>query len=656
MTLARQLFLLFILFLSYQVFGQTSGVYRIEGQSSKFGVFSGKGIILEDGTIQRMVRFTSYIHEGNEIEQIWTGSIGPEEINFNVSHSNILTTFEDYSPEKKDFLPFRVQAQVKESFTYVLPTETITEKWTATGEKATELFWKDLRTALPSNGEESFLFRLLRKISKIDKVIENYRNHPEIRAYEHRPEFKSRENYIIKDKTDADFYLKNPHVLRITNKSINPLSLAEATMRRNAYGKTLSEKARFLGEETMTQHFNSEGILENVFYDENGRKVGTEPEYDAALWTAMFGWSEFLRYEVTKDPAALENFRKVLDGMLTLLEITNDPKEFARALKVSPPGEVLREQGWIQGEGKYSHLKWRHNGNNDMLKGLLITFTLAHKVIREDEVELVERIRKNVANLSKLNAVSERDYNLGIAQGLEALWFKDSRKLKDFFENTINFKSTLADINDIGSGFYFGSIADWSGIHLTMVTSMSQFLISGELRKMFTEGNSHKRARKLQEAAEEKLYEMFDIYRPTHRNFLTIMMAAHLPEFQKKNPEVIKEALWALREIPAPRSIGKAEADLSKHPHWSVAGWPAKPWKALSSFRKLREDYDVLNLRQGAYAYPTFEGHAWYSTYVFKDNPFVAKYTSTGREKTYSADYLLFYWLARSGNLITSEE
>lgn len=647
------------LFISLQCFAQSEGDYVIFGNDPQYGQYVGQGWI-KNGVVQRLIQYEDFKYENNSIEEVWNGTVN-KDLTFSLRQSNLLTSFNGYSPNDESFKsPINVQlpADVFNNTVIVnVGGKEIREEWTYAGKVNNEPLWKDLRNKREALGQNSKILNVISKFAYIEKVIDIYRELPALGDYREREEFKSRKHYIFRDKTDADFYLQNPNVLRITNKTTNPLSLAEALMKKNAFGKTLLEKENYLRAETLKYNFNKAGMLETGIIDNEGNQVGRHTEYDSALWTAMFGWAELLRYQVTKDPEAMKNFRTVLDAELTLLEIHPDPKEFARSLAISPVGENLGE-GWIQGEGKYSHLKWRQGGNNDMIKGVFITLVLAHQVVKSDEVELIKRIQKIVPKLPEITPVAERPYNKGTAEGIVALWTKDEKKLKKFHDKNLGILNNLGKINNFGTGLYWGGIADWSGINLGMVTNFSQMLLARELKKVFPNEKSVSKMDEVQKDAEDKLVTMFNMYKNSRRDFLPIMIWNYIPEFQKdpKNKEEVKEALWSLREVPAPRSFGNAKADLSKHPEWSFSGWPRQPWKAIAGFRKLKEDFDYYNLRQGAYGYPIYEGLAWGCSYFWKNSPYEYKFESNAAVKTFSADYLLIYWASRASGLITSNE
>jgi hypothetical protein len=123
------------------------------------------------------------------------------------------------------------------------------------------------------------------------------------------------------------------------------------------------------------------GVLEGVPGDEpifrSGRLVRAThrepdpismplPDDSSALWTGVYTWTQALRYRTTGEGDALDNLRRSLRGLLILMDITGDPRTFARTLR--PAGPPLTGP-WRRGTGEFSNLDWMVGGNNDMSKG-----------------------------------------------------------------------------------------------------------------------------------------------------------------------------------------------------------------------------------------------------------------------------------------------
>ncbi|MBI2374432.1 MAG: hypothetical protein HYV07_10595 [Deltaproteobacteria bacterium] len=73
-------------------------------------------------------------------------------------------------------------------------------------------------------------------------------------------------------------------------------------------------------------------LVHAVFFEEDMRTVERLSISDnAGSWSAIYVASQAYRFAVTRDPAALDNVRRGLRGMTTVLEVTGVPGLFARA-------------------------------------------------------------------------------------------------------------------------------------------------------------------------------------------------------------------------------------------------------------------------------------------------------------------------------------
>ena len=114
-------------------------------------------------------------------------------------------------------------------------------------------------------------------------------------------------------------------------------------------------------------------------------------------------------------------------------------------------------------------------------------------------------------------------------------------------------------------------------------------------------------------------------------------------EWPLTTTDAIEEALWVLREFPAPRM--RYAIDHTMQSHWCISPYPALPWK-----------FDWMEnpgRMQGLFGYPLFE--TTMGGYLFKDNRFV--FTS-GEQGTESAgvDYLHAYWMGRYAEVIGEDD
>ncbi|MGZ3809931.1 MAG: hypothetical protein ACXVCE_17735, partial [Bacteriovorax sp.] len=206
-----------------------NGVYSIVGTSSDLGSYSGVAWVY-NGIVQRKVRYDQYLYNDNKVESIWSGTVNADSFEFTLSLSNALTAFEGFAPDATAFEnPIKIYLPLEDistEFNFSNETEgNLHETWRFQSTASSAPLWKDLRAAVVGLGDTSSIIKSLLNWSGIYQVINLYRQSPELVPYTSKAAFREAKQYYIQDKTDADFYLSNPNVLRITNKTVNPLSL-----------------------------------------------------------------------------------------------------------------------------------------------------------------------------------------------------------------------------------------------------------------------------------------------------------------------------------------------------------------------------------------------------------------------------------------------
>ena len=635
--------------------GALDGLYIVSGKDAENGDYQGI-LQIKDSSATRIVRYRDFKFLDNQVETVWSGNFDGHIIRFNLKPTETLTGFNNFRLTSDQM---KTTTLIQKDFTLEQPIKFLnsTETWTLySKDPGRDLLWKDQRTKISTNGNKANWILQIANFLGIKKVINEYQKLARKSDWSKRPEFQNRQHWAVIDPTDYDFYQKRENVIRVTNKTLNPASLAEATARKNAYGNKLSEKARYFEEETQKYNVNSQGMLEVAITDSKRNKIAGEIEYDSTLWTGIYIWSEVLRYKQTQEAQAYDNIKKSLHGLLLLTQITGDTHQFARTVIESPAAEPPSREGLIQGKGQYSNLKWQQYGNNDMSKGLFIAFISAYSIIKTEDADLKNEIAIATRKLLNYEPIKGKGFNEALTYGLIALYNRDVVALEQYSRRMINIKNFLADAINIDSGFYFQSIADWSGIHLSAISELSNILLARELQENFSAKEGTYWARKSRKQSENCLYEMSATYANAKRDFLTILTYAYSPD-ARQSVEFKKKALaaiWSLREVPAPRSFGKGEADHTINPNWSISAWPRSPWKSLKGpFKLKKENLTFENHMQGAYMYPIFETTAWTSTYLWKDNPYRTLDIGQDNKVIFSADYLLIYRVAIDAGLIT---
>lgn len=631
------------------------GIYAISGQNSIRGAYTGKLQVTGDKLI-RLIHFNDL-----NLETVWEGKQIGDQAQFILAPTSVLTSFNNFTvPDEELQSPLNVVINLASEKTEFLAGRdgVYAENYSRIGDNTGIPLWINLRTNLNARNDASQLTVKIMRALGIDMVIDWYRNQTavEVPLLAQRPEFLNQQQWQIFDPTDSDFYRQNPDVLRVANKTLNPLSIAEATMRRNAYAPTLNQKAKYFDAQTTGLNLNEAGLLELAQVDENGQKIHGYIEGDSCLWTGMYLWSQVMRYEVTHEVQALQNIKKAVNGLLTLIDITGDPTEFARTLLISPATENMGPL-YIQGKGAYSHLKWIANGNNDMSKGLLVGLASVYKVLKQEDPQLFSRVELATKKLIGLKGISEKSYNLGMAYGLLALYSDkiEIKAIQKFKSGVDNLMTTLSAELGVDSGIHWKAVVDMSGNHLSVATTLGILLITKNFEEKFSKlilnGFDIKGITKHY----NKVLKNSDLdHRIGHRGYETI--AAYGMTHDPALREDARNALWCLREIPAPRSIGDAVVDMKRLPNWSPSAWPVTPWKGMEGVNKLKPNLNYAQFEQGAFGYPIFEAMSWQTTYFWKENSYAVKYQGSSKIVPFSSDYLVMYWLSRSAGLVTAEE
>jgi hypothetical protein len=637
---------------------QTGGLYSISGTCSVQGPYAGQ-VQIQNGPVQRMIRYQNPIDTGETLEAVWTGNISADQVIFNLKVSTTMTTFNDFQATPAMLQnPVSVRLDLKDATkSFILPQEgSCLETWTRIGDASATPLWVNQRTILDATGThgETFLVRFAESVG-IRKVINWYRSQDGARPWAQRPEFKNQQQLYIEDYTDLDFYQKNPQVLRVTDRWVNPISIAEAKYRRNAFSKSAEAKAAFSDQETERLNLNEAGLLEFADVDAQGNKTGFQPDYDSALWTGMYGLSLSMRYKVTQDPKAYQLFKRVLKGMMTLVDITGQPNQFARTLMVSPASAapVAEATEWFQGTGNNANLKWRRTGNNDMIKGILLMFILADSTLEPSETALRSEVAAMAPRLLKLDIVNDHGSNQAIGEAVNAIWTGDHSHFEQFDRGMMNLLEQLTTWIKADQAFYVGGIYDFSGVHLNSVSNILEILAARGVQKHFTSSPDLYRAKLIAKDGEDRQFRLWKTLSQAQLKFLTVLTAAFSPsalqdsEFRKR----LQHDLMIFNEFPVPRVIGTSYSQVEIRPEWCLSAWPRTPWKGIKGLNKLRDNIDFENFKHSAYAYPLYEGPAW-SNYIWKDAQGFTNKGYQGNYRPYYTDYLVLYWTAKGSGLM----
>lgn len=651
-------------------------ILKISGTSSIYGQYDGK---LELRTVNQKIiatkifTYQNYKFEKLAVQEVWTGEasqIGDQLIiYFKIRQADYISQAEGAfrNPEmfKRSILinqKINLKYNIVENKIY-RGNEVLTESFEYLSEVRQTPLWENLRTRFESYGKDSStLIKIGTSIVAL-RVFNWYHSDPLVEAYKNHEEYKSKKQYFIFDPTDYDFYQKNPGFLRVANKVPDAITLIEDIQRRNAYAPTLAAKAKHFDTEMKHFFINELGLYSTGQFDSSGRFVRYNMVGDGCLWTGMYLASQAMRYQVTGEDEALKNVKKSLKGLMLLMDITDNPKTFARNA-ATYDGSVEPNGDYHRGTGIHQDKVWRAIGNNDMYKGLISGFIWAYKVLPDSD-ELRPELYKHMKLLPELE-IADTISNKSSAYGLKALATKSVNDKKIFLENSRKEQLTSEILNIEGS-LHVGGIADWSGVNLTMVGITTDVLIAKAMIKDFPSevGWTYKSVENVYQDSMKNLVLLWKDLSDTRRSLLTISAYNFAIKdgfkldranefndgFSKEKLEKVWESnlndsIWGLREIPINRSRYDIRYDHSLRPDWSLSWWPKLPWKSLKEKRSI--EYHM----QGAYAYPLFESTGIGSNFVWKDQPFEITNGSQKTMRDPGADYLYTYWLAKTAGLL----
>ncbi|MFO0672129.1 MAG: hypothetical protein U0235_21300 [Polyangiaceae bacterium] len=517
--------------------------------------------------------------------------------------------------------------------TLTAPDISMDETWSARAALPQAPIFKDERVIVPahpppSGTEKTANFNLYSSYHGLD-VIKPYVSRPEFQAAVHRHQI---------DPTDLAFYRANKNALRVVDKVIDDISLAETRVRADAYRWTFAEKAASYQKDIVTRFLDpAVGTMPH------GGPVGAGYDQmwesgDGSLWTAVYLASQVYRYEVTGEKEAMDQVALTLDALLKLQEITGDWSKFARTLR-KPRGEG---NGWHLGTGAYSNVEWLEGGNNDMIKGLFYGYLLGWTMFCEGgktgHESLCARIRTNSKHLADdviltgSNAIASQQTNRHIASWLYAVVTDDMGDAFTYKAKAEGYWAAIKLAMPATAVYYSQGIVDWSGTHLTFVGDVVAMLLA---QRMDIGGDSAKTYRAHIDASHKNLEK---------QRFPTwhLLKAAFGTGASPTSP-FIADAKSRLLEAQWPKVSYTSDRRVS--PDFCMSPYPAVPWKGDWM------QYPNEDRTQALDSYPLFETgpsiNYWMTGNDYRENE---GYDSPG------GDYLHLYWFARRFGLMSATE
>lgn len=655
-------------------------VYSLQGNHSARGAFHGELELRVDGKgmldATRVATFDQERYEGLKVQEVWTGhgyvnDDGSADVRFELKQADILLSVDGVSRARDLFgkkLVVDYHVDLRSGAITVSSGDRVESLSGEARSAGVEPLWVNKRRNLVSKGDSHPVIGKLSVDTLFAPTIKKYREDAFTAPYLQRPEFVSQNQYEIFDPTDFEFLRAHPDTIRVVNKVVDSISLQESVLRHDAYAPTLLEKARFFDQAMLDYHLNEYGLLVIAGVNSKGQLEGQSANGDGGLWSGMYAGAQAMRWLVTHEPEAMANFKRALKGLMLLMDITGNEKEFARTAVPMIPGETLTGV-WRQGVAPYQHIKYIEGGNNDMIKGILHGFAWAFEILPEGDPVLNE-VKAHAPRLLKLGPANSAQHfrNRFHSLGLSALSTKERKYLLPF---TIMYNEIVstADIAQVDRGFYYGGIADWSGINLGNVSRVTEVLIAKNVALKLSLGNSTydtifgvaAAKPRILKNARENIAGTWGTYASLRLAYLTIAADAFafrddgikgtaVTKFTHSElfPGAREQAIWMLREIPISRAGHVISYDRTATPEWCPSAWPLRPWKEFSENEPFASHY------QGAYQYPIFEGEAFMS-----DNYWTNHFGFSGGGYTAGqhgrVDYLHAYWMARLSGLVNPQ-
>lgn len=467
-------------------------------------------------------------------------------------------------------------------------------------------------------------------------VFNGYHNLPAIAPHRSDGRFRAAVHLNLIDRTGFDWLRARPQELLVVDQVVDPITLVEAEVRRSTFGLEAHEKAALHQADLDGHLLDVTGL---VSYGARRTAQGAwEPIEDMStcLWSGVYLYSQAQRFQVTSAPAALQNVERLAGLLCDLVEIDPRPGEFARSLR--PINRAPLGGSWHAGAGRFAHLAYHDNGNNDMVKGLILGFLGAWDVLPASS-PLRPRIQTAVRELAddwigSAGAAGNSGTRRGsagnrLALGMLAHWITGDRAYEQLWRRALRKPLAMLELAAGGTFSAYG-IADWSGTHLGVCSRLAMVELARRLRTGW---------QPLFEQSLESSFRFVGKYTRCTLPWSTARAAA----LNRPGDGAAERTLWGLREFPYPKPTFEVNRQLD--PDWLASPYPSLPWKT---------DWMTNAGRvQGLISYPTFMSKP--SNYVWRSTPFDGGDAASDVQHP-APDYLFVYWMARKAGIIAATE
>lgn len=615
-----------------------NGIYSLVGEDEN-GTYSGQAEIKDDHFI-RLITYDSYTFEDKKaalaLEGALTVATDLFSLDFSLEKIGFVTRYKELVRDTADVIPLHYTGNLQKSSCGVYSGsltagagKTMTETWTRSGESEENPLWQNLRIEIdqmsePSDSDKLQARQLYSSFYDLERII----------PYLGRYEFNRMVHLMVVDHTDYEFYQTKPGVVRVIQKVVDPISLAEAWMRNDAYRYTFAEKEAYFNAEIKEIMINPLGMIAHKRGDEFFH------DGDSLLWTGNWATANAMKYIITNDETARDAMVESLEGIIACLEITPDPSaDFGRTIRITKPH--LPDPEFIQGVGdrevngyKYSEIEWKINGNNDMAKGPFIGFIWGLKVLwgKPEYQYLIDKMFNALKRMRDNHSVYKDGQTNQVLSDLilAAFYTQKGEALKaqqKILETSVQYPIVKEYYQSDESVINQNGVSDWSGNHLG-IWGAYNFVMVNELLGRDGEANDFRNA--MQNMGERLEYSRTGLYQ---------MMTAGggVPQDEYN----LNDSFWRLREMGLHR--GKYAVDWQINPSFCLSPVPALPWK--NDWTSPTE-----NRTQSIRAYPYFQKSN--SSYLWKDN-ILDGYRGGGSEHGDSGlDFFVAYWFGQYNGLI----
>lgn len=596
-----------------------AGTWDVSGTDPSYGDFHGTAVVSATSqglAVKRLVAFTKKLGDGRELLHAWSGTATLTSAGLDVatqlrkadiylSVGSLVRTAADQQPVALKLSLLRsgsTLASAHETWTYSLASP--------------PLFPATDRRSLPLHAIDS----TIRQLSFA--TYASYHALPDLVPYVNRPEFQAAQHFVAVDHTAKDFYRQRGRTgVVVLDKVLDDISIAEETPRADAFSLRLCDKARHFDDDVKNIHMLPCGMIAAVESKTGQHWVSG----DGGLWQGCYVESQAFRYLVTQDPDALANVRKATGALCTMVEISPDKTQFARAIDQNPPANA----NFTAGTGAFANLSWLKDGNNDMLHGIDVGFVGAEMVLPAGDPL---RARIGAAARSLLDNVSiAQSGTHEILLSYVAWKTTGDPALEQRYRDALGFKNLhIQAWLSLGDGIVQEQgISDWSGHHLAECDLISFGLLGG------SQPSADERA--WRDAAASGARQGFANLQMAREGLLAVAAAV------SGAPGATDTAKDVLDEIPWPKPSGvDAKIDFRVSAGFCLSPYPNDPWKLDWLTNTGRE--------QGIEGMGTYFTKGASDCY-WKDGPL--DFTGWVDGYTWPAqDFLHAYWLARLRGVI----